>query len=58
MQHFKGNHLSSCNFSLFVAAPRNVEADGYVTREVSDVDATAADVNMGRVGLYKMIPLG
>ncbi len=35
-----------------------VEADGYVTRELADVDATAADANVGRVCLYKMIPLG
>jgi pyruvate formate lyase activating enzyme len=34
------------------------EADGYVAREIADVDATATDANIGRVGLYKMIPLG
>ena len=34
------------------------EADGYVAREIADVDATETDANIGRVGLYKMIPLG
>ena len=34
------------------------EADGYVAREIADVDATETDANIGRVGMYKMIPLG
>ena len=34
------------------------EAEGYVAREIADIDATTADVNIGRVGMYKMIPLG
>ena len=34
------------------------DAEGYVEREIADVDSTAADANIGRVGLYKMIPLG
>ena len=34
------------------------DAEGYVEREIADVDATAADANVGRVTMYKMIPLG
>jgi hypothetical protein len=33
------------------------EDQGYVTREMT-ADATEADANVGRVGMYKMIPLG
>ena len=34
------------------------EGQGFVTRELADVDATEADANIGRVSMYKMIPLG
>ena len=34
------------------------EDQGFVTREMANVDATAADANVGRVTMYKMIPLG
>ena len=34
------------------------DAAGYVEREIADVDAAEADANIGRVGMYKMIPLG
>ena len=33
------------------------EADEFVTREIT-ADACAADCNVGRVNMYKMIPLG
>lgn len=33
------------------------DAEGYVERELT-ADATEADCNMGRIGMYKMIPLG
>ncbi|HAM16342.1 MAG TPA: oxidoreductase, partial [Eggerthellaceae bacterium] len=34
-----------------------LDAEGYVERELT-ADATQADVNLGRIGVYKMIPLG
>lgn len=34
------------------------EDQGFVTREIAEVDATTADANIGRVTMYKMIPLG
>jgi len=34
------------------------EDQGFVAREIADVDATSTDQNIGRVSMYKMIPLG
>jgi len=34
------------------------EDQGFVTRELAAIDATSADANVGRVTMYKMIPLG
>ena len=34
------------------------EEQGFVSREMANVDATVTDVNVGVVNMYKMIPLG
>ena len=35
-----------------------LEAHDFVMREISNIDATVADANIGRANMYKMIPLG